>query len=405
MGDMSAGAINQKVNSFAKRDSLIKGTPDLYQPFDKDEAGWEESNWSNNGPFNNKWRPDHIKFNNGIMTITLDKKECPANCDEYPYVSGEYRTTAEKYSYGYYETRMKAAKGPGLVAGTFFTYAGVYGERSHNEIDFEVLGNDPTQVQLNYYYAGKGKDQENKEMINLGFDASKDFHNYGFIWKPNSIEWYIDGKRVHKATKDIPQKPCKIMVNFWPGTEEVSGWLGGVYNGNGGQVQYDWIKYKKVGGGQATETTETSSMPQVKKSSLTEKIGEEILGNLINASGGFNGASAKVNGDQLSLVANEANDAGIYMLLKRPVEGKISFEYSGKVAGGFRNNGFTVIFIKSGPGGNYKKDMQLGEESFSPGNKAEKATIDIPEGTDKINVVLVGQGSINIKLENVKIGK
>jgi len=224
-----------------QQDCLIKGKPDLYQSMDRDESGWEMSNWPNGGVFNCLWKPQNVSFSNGIMTIKLTRD----SSGSYAYDSGEYRTSAEKYSYGYYEVRMKTAKGAGLVAG-FFTYKGVFGEKSHNEIDFEVLLKDPTKVQLNYYYAGTGKNDKHVKLIDLGFDASQGFHNYGFIWKKGSIEWFIDGKSVYKATEDIPQDPCRIEVSFWPGTRELSGWLGGVYNGNGGQVQYDWIKYKSL---------------------------------------------------------------------------------------------------------------------------------------------------------------
>jgi beta-glucanase (GH16 family) len=123
---------------------------------------------------------------------------------------------------------MKAAKGDGLVT-SFFTYAGVWGEKSHHEIDFEVLGKDPTKVQINYYAEGEGKKGEHEKIINLGFDASKGYHNYGFKWAKDSITWYIDGKPVFttRPGAKMPNKPCKIMVNFWPGvdTPDIIGWL------------------------------------------------------------------------------------------------------------------------------------------------------------------------------------
>ncbi|MFH1709667.1 MAG: family 16 glycosylhydrolase [bacterium] len=239
---------------------LIKGKPDVYQAMDKDEGGWEAANWSNGGVFNCSWKPQNITFNNGVMTLNLTKSK-----DPYPYDSGEYRTSAETYTYGYYEVRMKAAKGAGLVAGTFFTYTGTWGQSDHNEIDFEVLGKDPTKVQLNYYYAGTGKNNEHEKLIDLGFDASQSFHNYGFIWEKGSIKWFVDGKLVHTATKNIPQDPCKTMVNFWPGTSEVSGWLGGVYNGSGSQVQYDWIKYIKLDQQQGVKEKEQPAKTKIKQ--------------------------------------------------------------------------------------------------------------------------------------------
>jgi len=234
----SAGRKTEKITTTDQQDCLIKGKPDLYQPMDKDENEWQGSNWSNKGVFNCFWSSKNISFDSGIMTIKLTKSGGGT-----PYSSGEYRTNEEKYSFGYYEARMKAAKGAGLVGGTFFIYSGVWGNKDHNEIDFEVLGKDPKKVQLNYYYAGTGTRNEHAKIIDLGFDASQGFHNYGFVWKKDSIEWFIDGKSVYKATQDVPKNACRITVNFWPGTSEESEWLGGVYNGLGCQVQYDWIKY------------------------------------------------------------------------------------------------------------------------------------------------------------------
>jgi beta-glucanase (GH16 family) len=399
--------------------SLIRGTPDIVQPMDSNKSGWEKRSGANNDPFNCTFSPANILFNNGVMALNLSKINGA-------YVSGEYRTEDEKYSFGYYETRMKAAKGAGLVGGTFFTYAGVWGQKSHNEIDFEVLGKDPTQVQLNYYYAGTGT---HEKMIDLGFDASKDFHNYGFHWTKNSIEWYIDGKQVYKATENIPQKPCRIMVNMWPGTSSVEGWLGGVYEGNGTSAQYDWIKYlkekaqnagtpanepanKPIKSEPAENTSENDSIINefIKKepdlSVPADNIkGEQLFNSLVLSRGAFNGASGGLIGDKIKLIASNSTDAGLFNALKSPVEGRLMFNHKGKVTGGYRDGGFTVIFIKQGPGGNYKKDEQIGEESVIPSKDLKEASVEIPPGTDKINFMLVGKGSVNVEITNVRITK
>lgn len=225
---------------------LIKGKPDLYQPMNGDDSKWEKRDGENDrNYFNCYFSQSNDTFDNGIMSLKLKKD------GNGSYTSGEYRTKRPDYGFGYYETRMKAAKGKGLVAGTFFTYTGVYGQQGHNEIDIEIIPdkNDPNRevVQLNYYYNGHGADQTLKFVVdNLGFDPSTGFHNYGFLWRPDSIAWYIDGKVVHKATEYIPQNPSQIMVNFWPGTAAESSWLSGTYHGGNQSVQYDWIKYMSI---------------------------------------------------------------------------------------------------------------------------------------------------------------
>ena len=54
----------------------------------------------------------------------------------------------------------------------------------HDEIDIEFLGKDTTKVQFNFFVDGKGG---NEYMYDLGFDASEEFHTYGFRWEVDAI--------------------------------------------------------------------------------------------------------------------------------------------------------------------------------------------------------------------------
>jgi len=202
---------------------------DMDAPNDK----WEPANWENGGLFNCAWKKGNITFENGIMSIALKKEKA----EKYPYTSGEYRSTSE-YGYGHYETRMKAASGDGLVS-SFFIYSGIYGKSDHHEIDIEIFGKNPRQAQFNYFVEGK---EGKKILVDLPFDASQGFHDYGFKWTDNSLEWFVDGKSFYKVEGKVPYRPGKIMANLWPGTAEASAWIGGPYNGGGTTAQYDWIK-------------------------------------------------------------------------------------------------------------------------------------------------------------------
>lgn len=204
------------------------------QTMDSDNDQWEKADWPNRGVFNCVWEPGNISFNNGIMTISLKKTDS----GEYPYSSGEYRSI-EEYKYGKFETRMKAAAGAGLVT-SFFIYTGRHGLNDHHEIDIEILGSNTRQAQLTYFIEGS---VGIKKTIDLPFDASEGFHDYGFVWTKKHIEWFVDGRSVLKTEGGrMPYMPCKIMMNLWPGTKEASEWLGGIYNGEGATAQYDWIK-------------------------------------------------------------------------------------------------------------------------------------------------------------------
>lgn len=195
--------------------------------------------WTNGWPFDCTWRSECVTFSNGIMTLTLDSES-----GDPPYKAGEYRTN-DNYSYGYFEVRMKASNKEGTVS-SFFTYTGPSEGNPWDEVDIEILGKDPTKMQTNYFTNGVG---HHETTIELGFDASEDFHVYGFEWRADYIKWYVDGQLV--LTEDgsrgaLPSTPSKIMMNFWPGTG-VDGWLGPFDGETPQTVEYDWFRYSAGG--------------------------------------------------------------------------------------------------------------------------------------------------------------
>jgi beta-glucanase (GH16 family) len=149
----------------------------------------------------------------------------------------EYKTY-DTYHYGKYEVRMKAAKNIGVVS-SFFTYTGPAFGTAWDEVDIEFLGKDTTKVQLNYFTDGIGG---HEKLVELGFDASEDFHDYAFEWRADSIKWYIDGQLVHTATDNLPVTPGKIMMNLWNGTG-VDDWLGHYDGGSPITAEYEWMKF------------------------------------------------------------------------------------------------------------------------------------------------------------------
>lgn len=186
--------------------------------------------WSNGGMFNCTWTGANTSVTGDGLTLTL-------NSSGNRYYGAEYRT-GQYYSYGYYGVCMKAAKGSGIVS-SFFTYLG----DPWDEIDIEFLGKNTTQVQFNYYTNGVGG---HEFLFDLGFDASSQFHEYGFLWQPGSITWYVDGVPAHTATKDIPSHGGNIMMNLW-NCIGMDDWTGSF---DGGilpvSAQYKWVRYTAI---------------------------------------------------------------------------------------------------------------------------------------------------------------
>lgn len=225
--------------------------------------------WSNGDVFNVVWKSHNVVFENGIMRLGITEEKVTTWLNEeeveFNYTAGEARTQ-NYYHYGDYEVSMKPSANPG-TASTFFVCTGPYDEKTvtdaegnttkvpnaHDEIDIEFLGKDTTKVQFNFFVDGQGG---NEYMYDLGFDASKEFHKYGFRWTETSITWFVDGVPVYKVTTDktatggtnlrvvekLPSTAGRMLTNYWCGNERAWGWMGeykGAVNDNG--TEYQWI--------------------------------------------------------------------------------------------------------------------------------------------------------------------
>ena len=195
------------------------------------DGWWARNDRGNGQPFNCSFARDHAVVGNGSLTLYLTG-------ESGKYVGAEYRSQA-KFSYGYYSVKMKAAKCPGVIS-SFFTYTGW----PWDEIDIEFLGDDTTRVQFNYYTSGVG---HHEYIYYLGFDASEDFHEYGFDWQKDSITWYVDGVAVYRATKNIPSTAGQIMMNLWNVADSNAGWAGKFDDSYlPVSAEYKWIGYQSA---------------------------------------------------------------------------------------------------------------------------------------------------------------
>jgi beta-glucanase (GH16 family) len=229
-----AAALFRGSVAFAGGDGFV----DELQLYDK--ALWFKSDgWANGWKRNDTgWRAKNAELRDGRLHISLTDEPSAGR----GHTSGEYQTR-RVFGYGRFEARLKAAAAPGLVTG-FFTYSGPSMDGApHHEIDFEFLGKAPQRVQVNYFTDGVGG---HETMIDLGFDASEDFHTYAFEWRPDSIRWFVDGRLVHEesgARGPLPSVPGKIYLHLWAG-KGLRGWLGRfAYPGHPLTAEVDCVAY------------------------------------------------------------------------------------------------------------------------------------------------------------------
>jgi hypothetical protein len=64
--------------------------------------------------------------------------------------------------------------------------------------------------------------------IDLGFDATADFHRYAIDWRSDRVAWLVDDRVVHERVgwdpTPIPHLSMRVHANLWaPRSEELAG--------------------------------------------------------------------------------------------------------------------------------------------------------------------------------------
>ncbi|XP_059291446.1 xyloglucan endotransglucosylase protein 1-like [Lycium ferocissimum] len=179
--------------------------------------------------FDITWGYDRVKIleNGQLLTLSLDK------------ISGSGFKSKKQYMFGKIDMKIKLV--PGNSAGTATTYYLSSLGPTHDEIDFEFLGNvsgEPYILHTNVYTHGKG---DKEQQFYLWFDPTKDFHTYSILWNPRSIIFSVDGTPIRQfknleAINGIPypkNQPMWLYSSLW----NAEGWAT-----RGGLVKTDWSK-------------------------------------------------------------------------------------------------------------------------------------------------------------------
>ncbi|MPT14726.1 MAG: glycosyl hydrolase family protein [Microbacterium sp.] len=169
--------------------------------------------------------PENLSYSNMGVRIMLEDQANPSR----PFVSGAL-ASSRTFLHGQFQVELQAAAGPGLVTG-FFLHRG----SPRQEIDVEIAGSDPTRMLTNVYF-NPGEDgsamdygyRGTPHWIDLGFDATQDYHTYAIVWTQDRITWLVDGIPVHeRASWDptpIPHLTMRLHANLWaPRSVELAG--------------------------------------------------------------------------------------------------------------------------------------------------------------------------------------
>lgn len=138
--------------------------------------------------------------------------------------------TKSYFFFGTAEVTMQAAPGVGIVSSI------VLESDDLDEVDWEALGGDGTQIETNYFGKGYTGDYNRATYVSVASPQTT-YHTYTVNWQRDSIQWLIDGNVVRTLTAaeagdHFPQTPMNLRIGIWaggdpknpPGTIE---WAGG----------------------------------------------------------------------------------------------------------------------------------------------------------------------------------
>ncbi|BCN25552.1 family 16 glycosylhydrolase [Vibrio alfacsensis] len=161
----------------------------------------------------------------------------------------------DKVTFGKFVMRMKMVSTPGVVS-SFFTYdnRSWQGGIPWREIDIEVIGKSPDQLQTNLITGELNRRIHSENMHTV---ANIDqFHEYTLIWTPDHITWQVDGEVLHSISAsesqqviDMRDSPQSYRMNLW--ISEAAEWVGRFDPKDLPLHQYvDWMEYHRYEDGQ-----------------------------------------------------------------------------------------------------------------------------------------------------------
>ncbi|KAG5538881.1 hypothetical protein RHGRI_019430 [Rhododendron griersonianum] len=183
-------------------------------------------------PFNKGFSP---LWGDGNVVRSSDDQSVSLVLNQY---TGSGFKSSDLYNHGFFSARIKLPSEytAGIVV-AFYTTNGDVFKKTHDELDFEFLGNirgKRWRFQTNVY--GNGSTSRGREeRYYLWFDPSKEFHRYSILWTNKNIIFYIDEVPIREIQSDamagdFPSKPMSLYATIW----DASNWAtsGGKYKVN-----------------------------------------------------------------------------------------------------------------------------------------------------------------------------
>lgn len=190
--------------------------------------------------------PDNVRVEDGMLKLTARDVDPAGMSEELKIMGFQARSSAivrsrERILYGFFQTRFRSMNA--AVCNAFWLNESLEPAKKHvpgsfsDEIDmFEVFGKSTTGVHNIFhttchrvatpYMEGRiccvNTGFSNKNAKTQPFEFSQAFHTAAFLWTPDTLEWYLDGRLEYSHPNDYYHTPMRLNIDC----EFLSGWCG-----------------------------------------------------------------------------------------------------------------------------------------------------------------------------------
>ncbi|KAK1301278.1 putative xyloglucan endotransglucosylase/hydrolase protein 27 [Acorus calamus] len=183
-------------------------------------------------------------FGDTNLMVLKDGQSVHLSLDERTGLCSGF-VSQDLYLHGFFSASIKLPSDytAGVVVAFYMSNGDMF-EKTHDELDFEFLGNirgKEWRIQTNVY--GNGSTAIGREeRYGLWFDPTEDFHRYSILWTDQHIVFYVDDTPIREMVRnkamggDYPSKPMSLYATIWDGSTWAT--AGGRY-----KINYKYAPY------------------------------------------------------------------------------------------------------------------------------------------------------------------
>jgi endo-1,3-1,4-beta-glycanase ExoK len=217
---------------------------DNFDSFDSKRWSLQTHSWNGNLA---QFSVDNTRFQDGIASILLTRAESDT---DKPFRGVEMRSKST-ITYGKVETRARFAKGSGVISAVVLIYT-PWPADDWNELDMEYLAGRSGMQFNTMVYDGPPVSKpvttsvtptQAPRVVDLGFDATADFHVYTMEWTPSAARFLVDGAVKHEWDQEISlmRLPQNLLLTIWASSS--AAWAGAVGDDTAPtQADFDWVR-------------------------------------------------------------------------------------------------------------------------------------------------------------------